>query len=464
MIPNPTQRRRCTVLCRRSAIAALALWLAAFGQLAMASATEPASPLEQRLERQLEQQPLQAVYRWLAAQELPAAQRAQQLRWLGQMSMRLADYAAAVEHFEQLVLLDPLDLGSRLDLALAYAELGNTDAARSSLDALYYYQQQAGPSSALPPAAARAITQLEARLNGKVRQAPAASRLTQQLRGTLSVSQGYDSNANLGAKSRTIPLSLWGEIPMRVELADESLAQASHYTAFGGQATLPLSAVVPTASPHWQLMAGGDYRHFHQLDRLHRRDLYAGGQWQPAKRNQQLSLLALHQHVDGLPGQWSALTDYRRLLGRQWLGSLGGQWQDEPYRPASQTLRVGLWREWQQFLLHGQASWQFRPGRRAGDTWRLSARLDAPAWRWSSVAMNAYAEIEQREDSEPYSPQFFGDARRSELTTTLGARGQIPVSPDLTLVLDAGWEHSRSDIALFANRRWELEARLAWRW
>src|SRR5690554_3606252 len=200
MIPNPTQRRRCTVLCRRSAIAALALWLAAFGQLAMASATEPASPLEQRLERQLEQQPLQAVYRWLAAQELPAAQRAQQLRWLGQMSMRLADYAAAVEHFEQLVLLDRLDLGSRLDLALAYAELGNTDAARSSLDALYYYQgQAAGTRSALPPAAARAITQLESRLNGQVRQAPTTSRFTQQLHGSLSVSQGYDSNANLGA-------------------------------------------------------------------------------------------------------------------------------------------------------------------------------------------------------------------------------------------------------------------------
>lgn len=446
--------------------AVLILSLLPAGVITLAHAAESMQPpLEQRLEEKLQQQPLPQVYLWLKNQEPPSLQRHDQLRWLGQMAMQLDDHAAAVDHYERLVLLDPMDLGSRLDLALAYAELGNIAAARASLEALHYYLQQAAGSARLPAAAARAIEELEARLdNGQGPHASPSRDIASQLRGSLTVGQGYDSNANLGARSRSIPLSLWGEIPMMMELADESLAQPSHYSAVGGQVSLPLEAVAPAPQGDWQLLAGGEYRHYHQLDQLHRRDVYIGGQWQPTDRQQQLSVLALHQHVDGLPSQWSLVSDYRRLIGPRWLSSLGVQWQDEPHRRSSQTLRAGLWREWQQFLLHGEVSWQFRPGRPSGDTLRLAARVDTPDWRLSDLRLSGYAKVEHREDTEAYSPQFFGDARRSEVTTTLGARGRLPLSRDLTLVMDAGWDHTRSDIALFDNRRWELEARLAWRW
>ena len=446
--------------------AVLILSLVPASVITLAHAAESLQPpLEQRLEEKLQQQPLPQVYLWLRHQELPPLQRHDQLRWLGQMAMQLDDHAAAVDHYERLVLLDPMDLGSRLDLALAYAELGNAAAARASLEALDYYLQQAEGSARLPAAAARAIEELEARLdNAEGQHASPSSDIVSQLRGSLTVGQGYDSNANLGARSRSIPLSLWGEIPMTMELADESLAQPSHYSSVGGRVSLPLEAVATAPEGDWQLLAGGEYRHYHQLDQLHRRDVYVGGQWQPTDRQQQLSVLALHQHVDGLPSQWSLVSDYRRLIGPHWLSSLGVQWQDEPHRSSSQTLRAGLWREWQQFLLHGQVSWQFRPGRPSGDTRRLAARVDTPDWRLSDLTLSGYAKVEHREDTEAYSPQFFGDARRREVTTTLGARGRLPLSRDLTLVMDAGWDHTRSDIALFDNRRWELEARLAWRW
>lgn len=455
MIPN-THRTRRRIRCWRACLAMLLLAVASLGW-----AADPG--LEQRLEARLQRQPLAQAYAWLAEQPLPQAQQAEVLRWLGQMAMQLGDHAAAVEHFERLVLLEPLDLGSRLELTLAYAELGNLPAARASLDALHYHAERHLGDSPPPPAVARALAELESRLaSGRME---GLNRLAGQLRGSLALAQGYDSNANLGARSSTISLNLWGEIPLQAELADESLAQPSHYTELASRISVPLYALLPeTVSDDWQLVAGGTFRRYHELDSLHRRDFYLGAQWQPGERRQQLSLVALHQGVEGLPGQWSLNADYRRLVNTHWLASVGVQWQDEPYRSASRTLWAGLWREWQRALLHGRASWQLRPDRAAGDTWRVTLGADTPGWRWQRLTLNAYATLEHRQDTAPYSRQFFGDEPRRETTTTLGTRGRLPLSEALDLTLDASWEHTSASLALFENRRWQLEAGLAWRW
>ncbi|TFH86520.1 tetratricopeptide repeat protein [Billgrantia azerbaijanica] len=419
-----------------------------------------ARTLQSDLTERLQSEPLGEVYQWLLSQPQPQPldDAARYHRWLGQMAMQLGDHATAAEHFETAVLAYPRDLGSRLELAKAYAELGNAPAARASLRALYAYLGE----EPLPPAAAEEIARLKRRLeSGGVEE---TRYWWSPVQGTLAIAQGYDSNANLGSQHRTIPLDLFGEFPDEALLADDSRAQASHYTRFDLQASLPLSASFGSAGEAWQLLGGVSAQRYHDLDTLHRWDAYLGGQWQPEPRRQQLSVLLQQQHVQGIGELWYLDADYRRLLDTHWMAELGAQWQHEPAGRRSYRLSAGLWREWRRALFWGRASWQFRPQRPAGDTWRLRLGVQSPAWSWRRLAVSGYAHFEERQDTDTYSYVFFGDVNRRETTTALGARARLPLTESLDLAIDGRWERTRASLELFENRRWTLEAAVQWHW
>ncbi|MEQ5801220.1 hypothetical protein [Halomonas sp. H10-9-1] len=416
---------------------------------------------EARLATRLEQQPLPSVYRWLQRQPKPAmaVEAARYHQWLGQIAMRLGDAAAAVEHFEAAVLAYPYALGARLELALAYAELGNPEAARASLRALHAYRGGAE----LPPEAADTLDWLEQRLE----QQPAPASSQDAVENTFTLAQGFDSNANLGSRHRSIPLNLFGLIPDEAVLADASRAQASHFTRLAATTRLPIGELVESdhaALDDWQLLGGLGAQEYHDLDRLQRRDAYLGAAWQSPRRHERLTSLLQYQHVEGIGTAWYLDADYRWLVRNHWLLQLGGQWQQEPTGRNSLRVTGGVWREWQGMLLWGQASWQERRGRPAGDTWRWRLGGQGPTWLAGPLEATAYAHLEQRGDTENYNFAFFGNTQRRETTTTLGVHTRLPLQSRLELGMDARWERTKANLALFEADRWSLEASLRWRW
>ncbi|MGM0693356.1 MAG: tetratricopeptide repeat protein [Pseudomonadota bacterium] len=421
----------------------------------------PAAALEEAvLAQRLAEQPLPAVYRWLQRQPVPAlpVEASRYHRWLGEMAMQLDNPAAAVTHFEAAILANPYALGARLEQALAYTELGNVPAARGSLRALHRYRGDAE----LPPEAAQALGRLEQRLAES-----SAAGWQDAVAGTLSVAQGFDSNANLGSRHSTIPLNLFGMIPDEARLADASRAQPSHYSRVGLTSRLPAGTLLGGADAtlaDWQLLGGLGAQRYHDLERLQRRDAYLGAEWQPDRRHERVTTLLQYQHVAGIGTAWYLDADYRRLLGGHWLAELGVQWQEAPGGRRSFRLKGGVWREWQGMLLWGNASWQVRPDRPAGDTWRLRLGAQSPRWRWGDLETYGYAHLERRQDTDVYNLAFFGDQRRRETTATLGARLRHPIDQRLALVVDAGWERTRARLELFELERWRLEAALQWRW
>lgn len=412
--------------------------------------------------RRLSEDPLTGVYAWLQRQPVPSAsvEAARHHQWLGQMAMQLTDYSAAVEHFEAAVLANPYALGSRLELAIAYTELGNESAARASLRGLEAYRGE----TPLPPAAARTLAQLETRLSRG--QSSTAGGWSSALQGTVTAAQGYDSNANLGSRHRTIPLNLFDMIADEAVLADASRAQSSRYSRFGLTANLPAGLLLPGSDQEfadWRLLAGMGAQRYHDLNSLHRRDAYLGVEWQRSQ-DQRLSTMLQHQDVDGIGTAWYLDADFRQLLAGDWMAQAGLQWQREPVGRQSQRLSIGLWRQWGSALMWGSASWQHKPDRPAGDTWRLRMGAQSPTWHWRALEAKGYMHLMERHDTEPYNYVFFGDQRRRETTATLGARASLPLMSALDLVVDARWEKTCASLELFDTDRWSLEAALEWHW
>lgn len=396
------------------------------------------------------------------AQPVPAAptRATRYHQWLGQIALRRQDTAAAITHFEAAVLAYPYALGARLELALAYAEQGNTQAARASLRALHAYRGE----SPLPPAAAQALDTLERQLTNRQPLSKSASWYA-AAQGSLSITQGFDSNANLGSRHRTISLNLFDQISDQAVLADASRAQSSHYSRLALAMSLPASTLLnkPSAAA-WYLQGGFGAQQYHDLDTLHRQDAYLSAEWRPQLSPTRLAATLQQQYVAGIGKARYVDIDYRRLFGEHWMAEAGLQWQREPIGRDSHRLSAGLWREWHGMLLWGNAGWQFRSGRDSGDTWRLRLGAQTPDWRWQSMRTRAYLNLERRRDTDLYNYVFFGDVQRQETTTRLGVRSRLPLTDTFDLLLDAQWEETQASLELFESRRWSLDATLRWRW
>lgn len=448
----------------------LARWLVVAGWLLAGSAPALAVD-ESALAERLTRQPPAEVYRWLEGQPVPASpvQAARHHQWLGQLAQREGHTAAAIAHFEAAVLAWPYALGARLELSLAYERQGNIKAARASLRGLEAYRGR----TALPPSAARTLSALQQRLHtakGSAGTPPAtAPGNPRDIHGSLSVGHGFDSNANLGSRHRTISLNLFDQISDEAVLADESRARQSRFSRVALSARLPAGALFAApAAENWQLQGGVGAQQYHDLDTLHRRDVYASAEWHPRGSPSRLAATWQRQQVEGM-GQATYLdTQYRRMLGQRWMAEAGLQWQDEPTGRQSYRATAGLWREWQGALLWASADWQARPQRAAGDTWRLTLGLRAPQWHLqpfgTSTFWQPFLQAEHREDTDIYNYVFFGEQKRKEDTLRLGLRGRLPISTALDVLMDAQWEQTRSNLQLFENHRASLEATLRWRW
>ncbi len=424
--------------------------------LLMVSPSCRADALQEALARHLKSQPLAQVYDWLGGVSASGDKQIERQRWLGQIALEMGRYTSAARHFEQVVVMAPNDMGTRLDLTIAYAEQGNLPAARASLAALHHRLGDAPP----PPGAAERIAELEQRLS----RASATPRWAwfEDATGSLGIAGGYDSNANLGSRHDSLAVNLWGELPLRLQLAEPSRARGSAYSQLDARVRVPL-VQGDNGQGRWGLLAGADLRRYHDLDSLHRRGMHLGLQWTGPRRRRQFTLLSYRQQIDGYESRTSLEAGMRQLLGDGWLAGLGAQWQQEPELPASRTLRLSLWREWQGTLFWWQGSRQWRPRRAAGGTWRLEAGMESPPWRFHDLALSAFASGEYRRDTEAYSPQFFGRETRSDRVRRLGARGRLPLGTHWVTEMDVSWERTDSTIALYDTRRLQAEARLEWR-
>jgi hypothetical protein len=437
---------------------ALAGWLAA-------GITPALAVDESALTERLARQPPAAVYRWLQRQPVPASpvQAARHYQWLGQLALREHNTAAAIAHFEAAVLAWPYALGARLELSLAYESQGNAQAARASLRGLDAYRG----STTLPKKAARTLQALQQRLGAPAGQTLAvpASGPRQAVQGSLAVSHGFDSNPNLGSRHRTIALNLFDQIADEAVLADESRARPSQFSRVAFSARLPASVLLNRPyTKDWHLQGGAGAQRYHDLDTLHRRDVYLSAEWRPQRSPSRLAATWQHQSVAGM-GQAEYLdVEYRRLWGKRWMTEAGLQWQDEPTGRHSYRASAGLWRAWQGALIWGSVDWQARPERAAGDTWRLRLGLQGPEWRFQALRAQVYLQAERRRDTDVYNYVFFGDKKRQETTARLGLRGRLPISQSLDMLVDTQWEQTRANLDLFENRRWSLEATLRWRW
>lgn len=452
------------ILARRARCVPGYLLLALAGGLAAVAG--PALAVEESTvaERLAHQSPA-AVYRWLEQQPVPASpvQAARHHQWLGQLALRQGNTAAAIGHFETAVLAWPYALGARLELSLAYESQGNIDAARASLRGLEAYRG----STPLPPEAARTLQALHRRLDNSAGPSAAApaSRAGLPMQGSLAISHGYDSNANLGSRHRTIALNLFDQISDEAVLADESRARQSRFSRVAFSARLPANTLLD--HPHanaWHLQGGLGAQRYHDLDTLHRQDVYLNAEWRPEHRPTRLAATWQHQRVAGIGSTTYLDAEYRRLWGQQWMTKAGLQWQQEPGDRHSYRASVGLWRAWQGALVWGSADWQARPERPAGDTWRLRLGLQGPEWRFQALRVQAYLQAEHRRDTEEYNYVFFGSQKREDTTARLGLRGRLPISQRLDMLMDTQWEQTRSSLELFENHRASVEATLRWRW
>lgn len=279
------------------------------------------------------------------------------------------------------------------------------------------------------------------------------------------MAHGHDSNANLGSSNRSIPLNLYGVFPAEAWLGDESQAQASAYTRIEAEVQRPWPGEWPLlGTGEWHWLGGASARRYHQLDRLQRWEAHLGTQWRSRRQQARADLLAQYRHVDGIGPLWQWDLNYLKALDPDWLIEIGGQWQTESgYRP-SPRLHLALWHQWQGGLVWGRVSRRHRPDRAGGDTWRFQLGGQSPSWQWRRLEVNAYAQLERRQDTQAYNPPLFGDVQRRDTSLTLGGRARLPLTENLDLAIDSRWERTRANLALFERQRWMLEAQLRWQW
>jgi tetratricopeptide (TPR) repeat protein len=342
---------------------------------------------------------------------------------VAELSLSLGRLDTALTALERIVVQVPNDLGARLDFALVCYRLGHIRCARQQLEALQLLSER----TPVPPAARRAMFWLSDQLEHTTKGSQAQAAIAPT--GVWFLEAGYDTNANLGADSRDIRLNLWGELPITLQLADGSMRQPDTYLEAGTLMLLPINRILPAASDalalsgsHWLL--GFNHRDYRTLEGYEQSSLYTGLQGYSAAHKRRASIL--------LSQQWLGLEPYRlRLIvdveqrwpdAEQWYVSGRYEWINEQSirLPDSYRLVLGAGHRTHSTELQADASFHRRPGRIAGDTLELG--LGA---RWASniapdVIMNLFGSVRYLSDTDPYSPQFFGDTQRQDVTWAAG--------------------------------------------
>lgn len=266
----------------------------------------------------------------------------------------------------------------------------------------------------------------------------------------LTLSQGYDSNANDGSRHDSIPIQLNG-LPLRWTLDDDSQAQASTFSELGLHARngARLQWATGVTARHYRALDENDINAYALLSAPTpcpngltcsvQGLLNAQQQEQQEQLQLQLSLEARwsRQHVRlNVRHSRERTAANSRAVGLQWRGQLtpalslySGIESDEPL-----DRRAGGTRH----AVHVGAG--VRP-------------LAALPWQIGLLHLREY-------ESEPYSPAFWGNKKRDRRLSRLTTSYTWPLGTRLSLRLEAGWRQTDSDIELFQQHGWNSTLKL----
>lgn len=369
---------------------------------------------------------------------------------LAEVALQQGELEKAHSALERIVIQVPTDLGARLDLALVCYQLGQVSCARQQLEVLLWLSQQ----QPAPVAAQQAIDWLQGQLNKQTKARKVRT-------GLWLLEAGYDSNANLGADRREIRLDLWGELPLTLQLADASLSTSDSYAEIGAMVFLPVNDAFPawaqysfTDNAHW--LAGFNHREYRTLDDFEQSSLYGGVQWYSAFEQQRINLLLSQQWFGFEPYRLSLILDAERTLpGTDTLyASARYEWIKDQLvsLPNSHLVEVGLsWRE-QAMEVNANAAWQWRPERTAGNTAELGVQGKYRKMLSSDTLMTTYLGVTYTQDTDAYSPQFFGSVRRKDLSWLGGVELKWQLGAG-QLLWDTSFESTHSSIDLNQRKR-----------
>jgi hypothetical protein len=296
----------------------------------------------------------------------------------------------------------------------------------------------------LPPALAQLIDRWLASSDPTAPPAPPPRRVR------LSLSQGYDSNANDGSRHDTVPVNFNG-LPLNWSLDRASRAQPSHYTAVGASLSL-------RRQRQWELSTRA--RRYHDLNETELQLYAALRQPLPCPVGLDCSLdlaLSARQQADerqllsqlgtSLSGQRQRLSLYLRhsseknaansqSIGLQWYYALHprlllftGIDYDQPLQPRAGGDRTSL---------HLGSRWQPLP--------------HAP-WLLELLHLQEY-------EQTPYAPAFWGDTHRDRQLDRLSSEYSWRLNGSLTLRTQLDWRYTQSDLKLYQQQGWSAALQL----
>ena len=301
----------------------------------------------------------------------------------------------------------------------------------------------------VPPALARLIDTWLAAAEAKRTPATHPAQ-TDNLSVLLTLSHGYDSNANDGSRHDSIPIQLNG-LPLRWTLDSNSQAQASTFSELGLHAH---------ASDRIGWAAGLSAKHYTALkeDDISAYALLSAPIPCPAGLSCQVQGLLNAQQQDE-----QEQVQFQLSLDTRWSQQqLRLNLRHSHERTAADSRALGL--QW-----HGQ----FTPklsiyagletdqplDRRAGDT-RHSIHIGTRIRPLAAQPLQLNLLHLREYESEPYSPVFWGDKKRDRRLHRVTTSYTWPLGKQLSLRLEAGWRRTNSDIELFQQHGWNTSLKL----
>jgi len=351
-----------------------------------------------------------------------------------QVAAKTNDWQSARKATQQLSHCLPQRGDLRVDLLRYALLLHDYPAARQEFD---WLQRQP-----LPPALERIITSW-------MQQAPAIpiSADSRNLHTSVTLTGGYNSNANDGSRHRLVPVNLGG-LSLLWRLDNASTAQPS--SLVGAETRLDYSA-----GSHG-LSAVLDFTHYTDLDA---RDLGA-------------TFAYTHLYDCRLAGECrlSALVNGREEFGNRRYQALLGtsvstshqlwntyvRYSHEPSGATSHS--AGLQASYlltPQILLHGGLEYDRSPQPRAGGTraqWHLGTRIQ-PLHN-SNLQMTL---LHLREhDQTAWSPALWGQDRRDRKFSKLGLEYRQNLGPGWSLKLEGDYRRTNSAIPIYQQHGWSI--------
>ena len=395
---------------------------------------------------------LAAHARQLARLAPRCAQDAGYLAWYGAVLLDLGQVAAAAEHLERALLLEPHHLGARLDYARALAALGEPQAARELARTVAEH--------APPPPAVQAF------LAGFL--PPAAVGWRSQ--GQLSLRAGLDDNLNRATRATNLALTLPGG-ELLLPLEPSARARSGGFVDLGMELTAqragaPGHALELQASARTRRTPGHGELGQEQLDAL------ALWRWPQAAGEWTILAGAGTFRWQGETLRNTGRLGLRRGLAgegcRPWLG-LDLEARQHPMQPAldhSAWLAQGAWvcAGGQPWALQLAAGREFDAARPGGAATRVAVRALAQRQLGAGSRLEGEAQLAHRREEGPYSPLLEGGARLSTTTAALRLDWRHPLGQGWEGALGLELERQAANLQLFSLSRRAVSVGVSLRW